>query len=423
MKKIITLDNGMGIAIVPYSKATDIGLAVAFNGSVFEEENGITHFIEHMMIRRCAKFPNFVCRGRALDRYTRNNSPGTDHRAMVISFEIDPKHFSEAVKLVRCLIKNPMLKRDVIELEADSISVEKARDNDNCEITLTDFANSFFFQNGSASREILGSVDKLKVLPISKFREVHSRMVSGHRMTVVVTGDVKTAFAERSIVKNFSSFSAGTTAQLNISKKRRRRERVLIAERSSSIVYISVTFPIPYTYNHPDRIAFSAMKTHLVGLESSVLYAKLVGELGLVYFPSIDAWYTPRMGRVMITTATNPANTMKILSAIFETLRALRNGNLSGEDLHLAAQHLKNKVRDLHCYPEKESAFFAEQLLATGEIITCDDYIREVNELGVKDVIRVAKRVLRPENAWIVLLGPVGQDFKKNIYTLLRKAG
>jgi predicted Zn-dependent peptidase len=408
MKKVFSLDNGVRVGIVPFQRAADIGLAVALDaGSGYEpaELNGVSHLLEHVISVHCRRFATVQERGEALDSLTSDFDALTDQRVMLFNFETQPKHFVRTVQLAADMLSRPRLTRPVVQSELRRIREEESIDNDNYETLLFDNCMAALNQGTGASQPICGSLANLRTLPMRQIDAWYRRMVVGKRMTVAVAGGVALGVAERAIRNTFHAFRPGQAALSQLIPAR--RQRLHVTRRQSRTVYVSLAFPVPFGFSHPDRFAMSVFKNHLYGRQSSRLFTQLVVQNGLVYAVDCAIRHTEEQGYLMVTWSVGRKRLMDTFDVVFAETDALADGKISADDLHRATAALKVTARMRNYEPMTQAKFYAEQLLLTGSVCSTRQYASNLSALRVRNIRRVARQAFNRENAHLTIVGPV----------------
>lgn len=423
MKRVFTMPNGIRVVIAPYSRAIFSGLSVAFQaGSVYEppDARGISHFLEHLIAHCNVEFPSFQARGEAIDLLTTEFDAETGQRVMKFTFETDTRNFEKCVKLAHTLITKPQLGKTVIRRELSRIINEKARSADDAETLGIDFIDETMNRGKSGRPSILGELRALSELPPDAFRKFYRTTMVGSRMAVVATGSIDEARAKEIITSIFSTIPEGHPAP-DITPALHRR-RVHVIPRDTESVYVNIAFPSPFGFAHRNRIVLSLLKNHLVDRESSLLNVRLIGDLGHVYALGGSVWHANGHGYMLISFSVQPEHLTQIFQAVLDEFVLLHNGGISHHDLWMAQRYLKRKARDYRMMPTTEAVFFAEQVLATGDIVPSATFIREVNSFGIRQVRALAKRIIRPDRAHVALVGPLEPATTRRVYAQLHEA-
>lgn len=163
-------------------------------GCMYEDEGrlGITHFLEHVLIRNVNKLYR-------MELYSKLDKLGLEFNAStyseMVQFYISGAraHFSEAAEIISKLMSPIVLTSSEVFAERKRIKAEIRESDD--KTSLASFSGKIVFEGSTLSNPIAGtnsSVDKIGVLALEEFRK---EIMTGSRMFFYVTG----SFDEREI--------------------------------------------------------------------------------------------------------------------------------------------------------------------------------------------------------------------------------
>lgn len=420
MKKVFSLENGVRVALVPFQSSIDVGIGIALDaGSAYETKavNGLSHLLEHVLAFHCRRFDTMETRGVAFDACTSNTSAETDQRVMRFGYETKPRHLRPAMELARDALLRPRINRTTIDHELRRIREEEYLGNDDPEVTLMDKTMANINQGTNGSMPILGTLDRLGELTLKDIRQWYQQFTVGNRCAVAVTGCVDAIVAERLIRRCFGSLKPGEPAPTLPYPRVRKRLRV--TRRESQTVYVSLSFPVPFGFAHPDRLAVSVLRNHLYGRESSRIFLQLISQTGLVYGVSCSIRHTEGNGYVLINWSVHKSAVLETLRVVLSETQALASGAFTQDHLHRAQVALKASARERNYDPHSQSKFYAEQLLLTGDVLSTRQFISALSDVGVRDVRRVARSIFPTNQAILTLVGPVTKNLARDVRGLL----
>ncbi len=180
-----------GIEIFSYKNPALHGFYMSLflrGGSMYENEknSGITHFLEHILIRNVNK-----CKGGTL--YSTLDAAGLEFNASsyaeMVQFYISGavKNFSLAADILPEILSPVILDKSEIDAERKRIKAEIRESDD--KNSLSAFSNEITYENTSLSRSILGSnktVDKMTRLRLEQYRKA---AFTRENVFVYVTGN------------------------------------------------------------------------------------------------------------------------------------------------------------------------------------------------------------------------------------------
>ena len=186
-----------GVKIYTYKNEASHGFFISLfvkAGSMYEsaEENGITHFFEHIAIRNV----NAV-RGGAL--YSLLDEHGIDFNASTYSEMVQffvsgaEKNFSVGASVITDVLSPITLPTSELEAERRRIRAEIRESDD--KTSLLSFSNGFVFEGTSLSRPIAGTSGTISGISRKRLEEYRRRVLSPENIFFYVTG----SFSEEDI--------------------------------------------------------------------------------------------------------------------------------------------------------------------------------------------------------------------------------
>lgn len=195
MEKISLAANG--IKIYSYKNPALHGFFISLflrAGSMYEsaENNGITHFLEHVSIRNVNKLMNGTL-------YSTLDATGLDLNASTYSEMVQfyvggaSEHFRLGAELIARLLSPLVLSRAEIDAERKRIKAE-IRENDD-KSSLSSFAAAFVYEGTPLSRSIAGSNGSVDKISGKRLEEYRKSVFTPDNVFAYVTGN----FSERDI--------------------------------------------------------------------------------------------------------------------------------------------------------------------------------------------------------------------------------
>jgi predicted Zn-dependent peptidase len=195
-----TLPNGLRIALTPLPEAQSVTVMVTTaTGSRFEseQENGMAHFLEHMLFKGTTKRPKAKMIAEALDKVGGefNAFTSKDHTAYYA--KVDARHAAVALDVVSDIFLHATLAAKEIEKERGTITEEINMYEDMPMRNVYDvFDGVMFGGNHPLGRSILGPKKNIASFTRTQFKQYLARNYVAHNTVVSVAG----AFNERAML-------------------------------------------------------------------------------------------------------------------------------------------------------------------------------------------------------------------------------
>src|SRR5687768_1194447 len=154
-----TLDNGLRVTTVALPHLHTVTMAVFIKvGSRFEgpADNGLSHFVEHMLFRGTERHPTSLALNTAIERLgsTLHAETGRDYTMLSMGFE--PEQVGNGLELLGELLGRPRF--GDIELERALVleEINEDYDEDDVEINVDDIARGLAFADHPLGQRIIG---------------------------------------------------------------------------------------------------------------------------------------------------------------------------------------------------------------------------------------------------------------------------
>lgn len=158
------------------------------------------------------------------------------------------------------------------------------------------------------------------------------------------------------------------------------------------------------------RFACALFNTILGGNMSSRLFQEIRENRGLAY--SIYSFLSPYCdsGMLGIYLGTDGDNVNPALQTINKEIRKIQDGDLAGEDLEAAKEHIIGGI-----YLSSESVDNRMMRLAKNEIVfdryvTYEEVAERIEQVTLDEVIQEAKTIFKGSETSLVTLGPFGGE-------------
>ncbi len=411
-----TLSNGIRVIAeqLPHFKSVSIGVWVKTGSSCeTEEENGISHFIEHMFFKgtdkRSAKdiAADMDKIGGQINAFTSKEC--TCFHAKVMSEKIDI-----AIDVLSDIIINSVFDKTEMEKEKGVVIEEINMSNDNPEDLAHEMMSVTYFMGNPLSKKIVGTAKNVKGFTredILKYMDVH---YFPENMVISAAGSFDEAGLFDELEKRFSNFKNDNI--MRPSDKcfcdLKPEKRFLAIKRDIEQVHICLAMP-GFSYSDKRRYALSSLNNMLGGSMSSRLFQKIREERGLVYsvfsYPSV---YT-KAGMFSIYAGTSAEFAEEVTRLVLEELKKIKNEGIPEEEFLQSKEQLRgNYILSI----ESTSTIMnniGKSLLLLNEVKSDDEILSEIANVKMEDVKAVVDDIFTLDKLTGVYVGNIKDE---NVY-------
>jgi predicted Zn-dependent peptidase len=401
------LDNGLTLITeeMPSVRSVSIGIWLR-TGSRAEraEENGITHFLEHMVFKGTHKrTAEEIARsadsiGGHLDAFTAKECTSFSMKAL-------DEHLPRAFEVLSDLVKDPLLRDEHVAKESQVIQEEIKMVEDTPDDLVHEIFTQSYWRNHPLGRPILGTRQTVRSFNRKRLSRYFRRHYAPCNMLVAAAGNLRHNEVRELVQKELGAVPAGVPAAA---------ERVPVAspdirlrhKKNLEQVHICLGAPA-FPLAHPRRFACYVLNTALGGGMSSRLFQNVREKRGLAYavFSGLSS-YTDT-GCLNVYAGTSGSNARTVVQLIVEEFARLKSEPVGDEELRRTKDFLKGStLLGLESTMSRMSNL-ARQEMYFGRHITMDEIAREVEAVTSDNVLAVARELFDRKRLALTVLGPL----------------
>ncbi len=401
------LPNGLTIVTetMPAVRSVSIGVWLR-TGSRHEQEkeNGITHFLEHMVFKG-TKNRSAEEIARAADSIGGHLDAFTAKECTSFSIKVLDEHLPRAMNILADLVKNPLLKPDDIAKERQVIREEIKMAEDTPDDLVHEIFSQSYWRNHALGRPILGTPQTVGSFDRRRLLAYFRSNYLANRMLIAAAGHIEHARVVELILKELGGLPAGSPlkdgpAPVPHAHIQNRRKKEL------EQVHICVGIPA-YRQSHDKRYAAYILNTVLGGGMSSRLFQNIREKRGLAYavFSGLNSFRDAGCLSVYAGTATQSA--LEVVKLIVGELRLMKSQAIAAEELQRAKDYLKGSMLLSLESTSSRMSNLARQEMYFGRHISLDEIAQRVDAITTEDVQSVARELIDTDRIAVTVLGPL----------------
>lgn len=390
----ITLPGGLRVVgeRLTHVRSCTVGCWVKV-GSMNElpEENGLSHFIEHMVFkgtqtrsaRAIAEEMDEV--GGQLNAFTGKDC--TCFYAKVIAEDL-----RLAVDLIADLALRPRFEDAELQKERGVVLEEIAMVEDTPEDLVADVLSEAQFE-GSLSRPILGSQERIRAYTRSDLLAYWRRHYTADNMVVAVAGNYDWDAFLAMVGEYFTAFPAATGTAIPAAQAQRLLSGRAAREKDTEQLQLSIGYP-GVAIGSDDLYALSVFNNALGGGMSSRLFQRIREELGMAYSVYTYPTSYPGCGTFTLYAGTSPENGEVVLAEMQNELAKVLADGFSEKEFRSAKAQLKSGfVMGMESSSGRMQAI-GRSLLLLGRPVPPEETLAKIDAVTLDDVLRVGRQAL-----------------------------
>ena len=419
MYRKTVLDNGIKIITekLPYFQSITFGIWV-MTGSRHEnkEENGISHFIEHMLFKGTEK------RGasdiaREIDSVGGILNAFTSKEYTCLYVKVLDRHLDLAIDLLLDIFLNSNFKPEEAERERGVILQEIRMVEDTPDENIQDMFSQSFFKDHPLSYPILGSLHSVRRISRKKllscftgsYHQPSHIIVSAagkieHEKLVDKVASVLASFPHEELTPPENSFHP--SAVFFIRPKKLEQVHICLGTKGLSQV-------------HPSRFTSYLLNTILGGGMSSRLFQEIREKRGLAYTVySYQSSYRDT-GLFNIYMGVGEDSAEQAISLVIQELKRLREEPVPGAELQAAKEQLKGNLLLASENTDNRMTRLAKSEICFNKFVTIQEVLKNIDKTTSEEVGNLAREIFNSEYLSLAVLGPVNKkNFSPEILTV-----
>lgn len=404
------LHNGLTVVTVPQTSTETVTVMLLVPvGSRHENpsNNGISHFLEHLMFKGTTKRPSTLELTKQLDAVgaAYNAFTGKDTTSYFIKVAAD--HLELALDLFSDMVFHSLFDASEIDRERGVIIEELNMYQDNPLMHVdTLLEMSIFQKKHPLGYDIGGEKKNIKQLPRTAFIEYKRKHYSPAAMHLVLAGKIDRR--ARHWVKNyFASYERGQkAAAFKHFKPYQTKPQFLHKYKDTKQTQLTIGFP-GISFNQPKDLAtLSVLSTILGGNMSSRLFISIRERQGLCYVIHSDVTPYLDTGVFMIQAGLDNTRITPAVEAIMKELRLMKAELVTEEELKNAIDCIKGQTALKLEDSAALAGYYGHQSVLLGKIASPQEKLRRIERVTREDIRRLAKRLLELRKVNIASIGP-----------------
>lgn len=383
------LNNGIRVSLKQMDGLLSVTAGILVGtGAAFErdDEDGISHFIEHMQFKGTPTRTAFEISdafdslGAQVNAFT-----GKDMTCYYVKSTSD--HAAEAFSLLADLFLNAEFPEEEMAREKGVVVEEIKMDEDSPEDLCLDLLARATFGSENYGRNILGPQKNVEGFTREQLFAYKRERYCPENIVVSFAGNLTIDEALALVETHFGSLKSTGFAERK--KNVRYRAETLFKQKPIEQAHFALSFPA-VKRDHPDYAATQVMNVILGGGMSSRLFKKVREEMGLAY--SVYSYLTgyEEAGALTVYAGVNAQKAEEALEAVRCVIEEFRKGVTEEEFLRGREQ-----LRSSTIFSEENTAsqmlLYGKNLLYTGEEYDFEEKMREISSLTREDILRVIK--------------------------------
>lgn len=405
------LGNGIRLIVKQMSglMSVSMGIIVGTGASAeSDSEDGISHFIEHMMFKGTKTRTAFQISDR-MDAIGAQVNAFTGKDLTCYYAKSTSNHAAEAFEILSDLFLNSVFPEDEMKREKGVVVEEISMNEDTPDDLCLDLLSKAFFGEENYGRNILGSKKNVNGFTRDDIAAYMRERYTADNIVISMAGNITVEFAEELVEKYFASVPSRKADKraLNVTLK----SKNLYKKKDIEQVHVAIAYPSMKRY---ERLcdATQIMNAVLGGSMSSRLFQTVREELGLAY--TVYSYVTPYelSGSLTVYAGVNADSYMQSVEAIYNCIEGIKKKNLTEDEFRRGKEQLLSSLVFAQESTSSQMLLYGKELIYSGKIYDFEDRVGKLNAVTLGDVCEAIEYNFDDRYKATALVGKVDKPLK-----------
>jgi predicted Zn-dependent peptidase len=404
-----TLNNGLRLYRIAVEGTRALTILVAFDAGARTErgeENGMAHFLEHLVFKGGEKYPTYRAVNEAAEGIGAVLNAYTSHDLVAFHITARAERGLEAADLLTDFVAQPRLNAEEMNRERGVVVQEIARSDDQPAIMAEHLIDQAVFGDHPLGRPVLGPTEHIRDTftreGIVAFRKRRWSAAAG---AAFVVGNLDSLGSDGELERAFERFDGGAAPE-SFDPAPAFVSRVMVRERDSNQSHLRLSYRPAVDVSSPrERAALAIYSTLLGGSMGSRLFDEIREQRGLAYSVSAVPHAYADVPVLQLSAGLESAKTAETYRRMRDIVSELRDDGPTEAEVDRARAYAAGARAIAFENSGAVARFAAQQTIVYGdENVDPDRTISLLDEVTYDDVRAVAAGVA--DELAIAVVGP-----------------
>jgi predicted Zn-dependent peptidase len=402
------LENGLRIVSerLDHFKSVSLGIWVNVGSrDEGERENGVSHFIEHMIFKGTA-VRNSLRIAKELDAIGGLSNAFTGTESTCFHSRVLAKHLPELVDILSDIFLHSLFDPQDMNRERQVILQEINMLEDTPDEQIHVLFSGLFWNNHPLGMPVMGTPQTVSAINKDTVLSHIGQFYTPGRIIVSAAGNVD----HTSLVQHLRPLFESLPEEKQDPERTAPRSHAAVSCRYKDLeqVHLCLGGTAPCICSDM-RFAAAVLNTILGGNMSSRLFQEIREKRGLAY--NVYSFFSSFLdaGVMGVYLGTDAKNANRALKVIHREIKKIQQGKISRADLRATKDHLVGGVLLSAENTDTQMMRLAKNEALFGRYVSYDEVVERIEKVTVDEVVSVAKQAFQGHNVSLVTLGPLEQ--------------
>lgn len=412
------LKNGTRLITVPMPSVESVAaLVMVATGSRYEtpEDNGISHFLEHMIFKGTKNRPSSLAITSLVDGIGGSFNAFTSKEYTGFFIKSSGEHLNLILDVLSDMLLNSLYDEKELEKEKGVIIEEINMYEDQPQARVGELFEKLLYDGSPLAKRISGEKENIKGMTREKIVSYVDKMYHSSSIVVGIAGEIgargEKLEARELAEKYFGNVNKGPENKYEPAKDTQDKAKSLVYFKQSDQAHLCLgvrAFPL----GHPDRYVLSLLSTILGGNMSSRLFLEIREKRGLAYYVHSGAEEYLDAGYFVTQSGLNIDAAPEAIKVILSEYAKLSADLVTTEELTRAKDYHHGKMVLSLEDSYRNASFYASQEVTEKRIETPEEMLANYDKVTAADIQRVAKEIFKEDKLNLAVVGPFKDEGK-----------
>ncbi len=403
------LENGLRIISEQLDHLKSVSLGIWVNAGSRDEEpeqNGISHFIEHMVFKGTHNRSTFQI-AKELDSIGGMSNAFTAKENTCFHARVLGKHFDRLADILSDIFLHSLFDPLDMERERQVILQEISMVEDSPDENVHVLLNRRFWEDHPLGLPILGTNETVAAIQKETIVEYMGRSYGPENVIVSAAGNIRHETLVSYLRPLFEELEPGGVAKDRVPP--RSNSGISCQEKDHEQVHLCLGAEAP-SMKDDRRYACALFNVLLGGNMSSRLFQEIREKRGLAY--SVYSFHSAYCdsGMFGVYLATDNGNINPALETIQNEIRKIQEGDVTTDDLVAAKEHLVGGIYLSSENPDNRMMRIAKNEMVFHRYVSYEELVGRMEKVTIDEIVAIAEDIFRKGKVFVATLGHFSRE-------------
>ena len=397
-------DNGLRLVVNRMESLMSVSMGIIVHTGASQEndaEDGISHFIEHMMFKGTKKRTAFQISDE-MDRIGAQVNAFTAKDITCYYAKSTTGHAAEAFEILADLFLESTFPEDELEREKGVVVEEINMNEDTPDDLCLDLLAKAYFGEHGYGRNILGPRENVEGFTVTDIKNYMDRLYAPQNIVISMAGKIDINVAEKLVAKYFACHNRRFCDRKSV--KIELKGQSFVKKKDIEQVHIGIAYPSVKRY---DKLfdATQIMNTVLGGGMSSRLFQTVREKLGLAY--TVYSYITSyeEAGALSVYAGVNSSKYLQSVEAIYDCIDNLKKKDITKDEFERGKEQLISSSIFSQESTSSQMLLFGKELIYRNQIYNFEERVKRISSVTYNDVMEAIDYNFDDTNKALALVG------------------